>query len=100
MLGDLQNMIPHLLVLAAMVVTIVLLAVYRASVAQKQDFHLHFEGAEKQDVGAQLSVASRLAWIDRWGKILTVMAVVYFVALAGLLVYQQWLRSSTTIMTN
>lgn len=100
MLGDLQNMIPHLAVLAAIVLTIVSLALYRTSIAQKQDFHLHYEGAEKKDVGEQLSVATRLLAIDRWGKILTVVAVVYAVGLVGLLVYQQWLRSSTTIMTN
>lgn len=92
MLSDLQQfLVPGigLLLLAAVVLG---LAIYRFTLARQQDMHIHFTSTESAMVGVQANVAQRLSVIDRWGQLLTVLALVYFLVLTCAVLYQQWLK--------
>lgn len=91
----LQSMMVELFVLVAMTLTVIGLALYRRSIAKQQDFHIHFNGV--QGVSQQNTVAERLTVIDKWGKILTALTVVYFLVLAGMMLYQEWSRGGSSL---
>jgi hypothetical protein len=100
MLGILQTLIVPLLILAALVSTTIALAFYRYFVAKQQDFHIHVAAGEVQDVGKQNLIATKLNWIDRWGKTFTVVTLIYFLILLLLVLYEQWKMSSTGVLVN
>ena len=43
----------------------------------------------------QVGLSQRLDHIDKWGKILTIIAVVYGLILASVYFYQSWVASSS-----
>jgi hypothetical protein len=100
MFGEMQSMIPQLVVLAILTVATIALAIYRASVARKQDLHLHYEAAESGTVGQQIAIEHRLHTIDRWGKGLTIVTFIYFLIVVGMLVYHQWVSTYSGTMAN
>lgn len=97
---QLDKMILELAVLAALIAVVVGLALYRFFASKDQDFHIHINANEAVTVGKQNAVADKLNWIDRWGKSLTVLTLIYFFALLALILYRQWQIANTTIMTN
>ena len=100
MFPDLGSMVVELTILAALIATVVALALYRFFVGKEQDFHIHMNPGEAPAIGRQSSLAARLNWIDRWGKSLTVVTLVYFLALLLLLLYKAWQQSQNVVMTN
>ena len=78
------NLIPYVAVWSVVTLSVIVLLVMRKMVASKEDDQLHvLHGATTQ----QVNVASKLELIDRWGKILTVVAVVMGLAIATVYVY-------------
>ena len=75
---------------------VILVAVYRRAIARKEDDFLHVQDAEASAVSQQAEVAKKLESIDRWGKGLTVVALVYGLGLLGYYLYLGW-QTSTTI---
>jgi hypothetical protein len=68
------NPIPYLAIWSVFALAILVLLVVRKVVAAKEDDQLHvLHGTTSQ----QSAVASKLDVIDRWGKILTVIVVVF-----------------------
>lgn len=80
------------LVLILMALVTGALAVYRFVVSRHDDFHIHATMDEASQVGRQVTVAKRLGAVDRWGKLFTALTFAYFVVLAALFLYQQWLK--------
>ncbi|MBI4877300.1 MAG: hypothetical protein HY822_21955 [Acidobacteria bacterium] len=89
-----MNLIAWVIGIAALVVVLIVLAIVRWSVSKREDDSLHIGDGEVQIVGEQISIAKKLAVIDRWGKALTVIAVVYALTLLGFYLYQGWVQSS------
>jgi len=84
-----------LTILWALLALVVLgLIAYRKIVSAKEDETLHLGNAMAST--EQISVAHKLDVIDKWGKLLTVIAVVYGLLLACTYTYQTWLGASTT----
>ena len=52
------------------------------------------DGAATRTSSAQAAVAQKLELIDNWGNSVTVVAVVYRVALGGLCVYRSWVQNT------
>ncbi|MCS7025311.1 MAG: hypothetical protein NZV14_10955 [Bryobacteraceae bacterium] len=100
MLENFQGMIPHLVALSVLVLITVALAVYRAAIAQKQDFHLHYEPAESVTLSKQIEIDRRMHLVDNLGKAFTVLTVLYFLFVAGLVVYEQWQNTYKITMSN
>lgn len=81
------NLLPYAFFWGALTITVLGLIFYRRLVSSHEDDSLHLEGNVR---GTQAVLAHRLEWIDRWGKTLTVVAVLYGVALAGVYLFQVW----------
>ena len=81
------NLLPYALFWGVLALVVVFLIIYRRSVTSREDDSIHLEGGIATE---QVTLAHRLEMIDRWGKTLTVVAVVYGLALAGLYLYQIW----------
>jgi hypothetical protein len=86
---------PFLAVWVALALAVMVLALYRRRIARDEDDTLHL-GASSGAVAQQSTVAEKLDHVDKWGKLLTVIAVVYGLALVAVYFYQYWMSSSTT----
>jgi hypothetical protein len=97
---DLSKFTVELLVLAALVAATLGLALYRIFQERNNDFHIHTTANEAMSVGKQDAIAHKIDWVDRWGKGLTIVTVAYFMVVLGLVLYNEWLRSASTIQVN
>src|SRR4051812_29310127 len=86
---------PLLALEVVLVMIVVAMIVWRKIVARDEDDQLHVLHAEAA-VPQQFSVAKKLDQIDRWGKIMTVVAAAFGIAIAGLWIYQIWIQGSST----
>ena len=89
-----SNWMPYVVLWALLAVIVFVLAAYRKIVAYHEDDTLHVRDSDVQLVAEQEVVARKLQVIDRWGKVLTVAALVYGFLLAGSFVYASWLQSN------
>jgi heme/copper-type cytochrome/quinol oxidase subunit 2 len=81
------NLLPYAVFWGALAIVVVFLIIYRKSVSSHEDDSIHLEGTMPTE---QVALAHRLASIDRWGKMLTIVVAVYGVALAAIYLYQIW----------
>jgi hypothetical protein len=88
------NLTPFLVLGALLIVSVIVLIVWRKSVARGEEASIHVLEAQSGNVAQQMSIAQKLEFIDRWGKLLTIITVVYLIVVGSLLVYQQWVRAS------
>ena len=70
-----------------------LLAVYRKVIARREDDMLHVLDSEATLITQQHAVASRLEAVDRWGKAITALAIVFGVLAGLLLLVAAWQNS-------
>lgn len=87
------NFLPYLVIWIALAVTVVVLYLRHRSIASQEDAHLNVletVAASQQ----QLALDRKLGAVDRWGKIFTVIALVYGLLLAALYLYQSWVQMS------
>ena len=86
------NLVPFLAVEVLLVAVVIALIVWRKTVASGEDDSLHMFQA---NIPSQQSLlAQKLEVIDKWGKIATVVTVVFGVLLTAVWVYQIWITSS------
>ena len=90
-----MNLIPLFAVWALLALSVIGMLVWRKTVARNEDDSLHVLDAVSAQRTTQAEVAHKLENIDKWGKILTVIAVVYGLVLGGLYVYQVWVQNTT-----
>jgi heme/copper-type cytochrome/quinol oxidase subunit 2 len=81
------NLLPYAVFWGVLAIVVVFLIIYRKSVSSHEDDSIHLEGSAPAE---QMALAHRLASIDRWGKMLTIIVTVYGVALAAIYLYQIW----------
>jgi hypothetical protein len=86
------NLMPYFVVWSVLAVIVLGMIVWRKMVANHEDETLHVldAGAASQ----QLNVAHKLEVIDKWGKILTAIAVVFGLILGAVYMYQSWVAMS------
>jgi len=82
--------VPFLVLWAVLALAVVGLIIYRRVVSASEDDMIHVSDAAGSVTAQQVTVAQKLDQIDKWGKTLTVVVVVYGVVLAGIYVYQSW----------
>jgi len=82
--------VPFVALWAVLAVAVIGLIVYRRFVSASEDDMIHISDASGTVTSQQVTVAQKLDQIDKWGKMLTVVAVTYGVVLAGIYVYQSW----------
>ena len=89
------NFLPLIVLWGVMAISVLVLIVWRKSVASQEDDQVHL--LNTAGVPHQVEVAHKLEVIDKWGKIVTAVTVAYGVVLAALYLYQTWVQTSTTI---
>jgi hypothetical protein len=85
-----HNLIPHIVIWAVITTVVVFLAIYRKRVNATIDDTLHVLDAEAAAVGTQSDVARKLVIIDRWGKPLTALSILYLLAIVGMYIYSSF----------
>jgi hypothetical protein len=93
-----MNWILYLAILGVLVLAVVALLIIRSRLAGNEENIIHVQDAEAGMVAQQAVLAQKLTVVDRWGKTVTVVTLLYGLFLAGLYVYQFWTSSSTTII--
>jgi len=81
------NLLPLAIFWGVLAIVVVFLIIYRKAVTNREDDSIHLEGNVATE---QVTLAHRLAAIDKWGKTLTIVVAVYGVALAAIYLYQVW----------
>lgn len=89
------NLIPFAVTWAILALAIIALVVYRKMVGRSEDATLHVLDADVARVPHQVVVSHKLESIDRWGKALTIMLVLYGLLLATIYGYQSFVQPTT-----
>jgi hypothetical protein len=87
-----MNLFPIVVSWAILASMVAGLALYRKIVANKEDDFLHVDARLENQ---QRAVAKKLEVIDKWGKLLTIVAGVFTLILLAALLYNGWHSSAT-----
>ena len=82
---------PFFVLWIALATIVIALIVRRKMVAIHEDDTLHV--LDSGPVAEQVAIAHKLDQIDKWGKILTVIAVVFGLLVGAAYIYQVWMQS-------
>ena len=78
-------------------VAVLTLAGYRKWIANREDDTVHLADGNSRLVAEQMSVAARLSGVDRWGKVLTVVTLVFGLVIGTIYLYQGWIESAQKV---
>jgi cytochrome b subunit of formate dehydrogenase len=90
-----MDLLPYVSAWAVLGVIVMVLALLRRKIADKEDDSLKLSDGETAHVVKQEQLARKLAKIELWGKSLTILLIVTGVALGLLYGWQMWEASST-----
>lgn len=86
------SLVPFIVLWIALALVVLGMVAWRKVVTRQEDETLHV-----MDTGAvshQVEVSNKLDVIDKWGKLLTIVAVVYGLILAAVYLYRSWIEMS------
>ena len=86
------NLTPYFVLWIVLAAVVLVMLIWRKAVTSHEDETLHV-----MDTGAvtqQMNVSHKLDVIDRWGKILTAIAVIFGLVIGALYMYQSWVAMS------
>jgi len=86
-------MISMIVLWAVLAAVVLVLAFWRRIVSASENDAIHV--TQTGEAQQQLTLAHRLEQIDKWGKILTVVVVVFGLILASVYFYKMWVASSS-----
>jgi len=72
------------------------LALWRFLAGMREDDSLHVHEGDEGLVAKQVATVRKIERIEHWGEALTVVVLVYGVALAGAYVYMSWVERNAT----
>ena len=85
---------PFVAIWAALAAVVAVLIVRRKMVTRGETDSVHMLDVAPAASSHQVMLAQRVEVIDRWGKILTAIALIYGLALAAAYAYQMYLANS------
>lgn len=88
------NLFPFAVLWAIMAIGVIALIVIRKRIASGEDDTLHVMEGDAAMIPHQKEIAHKLEVVDRWGKSLTVLTVVFGLIVGALWVYQGWVSAS------
>ncbi|MGP0074731.1 MAG: hypothetical protein ACLPWF_22695 [Bryobacteraceae bacterium] len=89
-----MNLIPYIAIWAVVGFAVLGLALYRKILTfHGDDEFVHLTEGEQQLIPQQVALSSKLAAIDRWGKILTVFTAVAGLLILAVVLFQAWQAS-------
>ena len=68
------------------------LALYRKFVTMREDDYVHLSAGEERLIPQQVATFKKIGVIDKWGITMTIVTVIFGLALAALYLYQIILR--------
>ena len=80
----------------ALGMVVIALAIYRKILIGKEDVNLHVLDGDAAMIPGQAVLAQRVEKIDRWGKFLTAVELLYGLAIGGMYLYGVWMVSQKT----
>jgi hypothetical protein len=89
-----MNLTVYIWTWAILAVAVLGLALYRFTLAGHEDESLHVSAVEARQVAEQKEVFGKLNRVEFWGKLLTVVVILYGLVIAGAYLYHSWLQSS------
>jgi hypothetical protein len=75
---------------------VLILAAYRSQLGRQEDDQIHVSVGDAGTITHQAEVAHRVDAIEKWGKILTAVLVIYGLALGGWYLKILWEASNRT----
>jgi len=88
-----MNIMPFVVIWACIAAAALGLALYRKMVTRNEDDYLHVAEGEAKMIPAQIATAQKIEAIDRWEKILMILAIAGGVLLGAAYLYQMWIAS-------
>ncbi len=88
-----MNLIPYLVIWIVLGIIVIGLLVSRIRLAKREDASLDVL-EDTSRAKEHMEMTAKLARIDWWGQVLTVVVVLYGIVLAGIHIYQAWQQSS------
>ena len=85
-----MNLVPYLATWIPLAVIVFVLAIYRNMMASHEDESIHVLDGDAPAVASQVKLSRRLELIERWGKALTIVVVLYGLGIAGMYLYYIW----------
>jgi len=92
------NLLPFAVLWIIVAFGVIGLILYRAWIARREDDSLHVDQSELGLVSQQTITAQKLEAIDRWGQTLTVVALLYGLAMAGGYIYQNLFAAPSSVV--
>jgi len=90
-----MNFVPFLVLWGLMAVTVLALFVWRKAVSSHEDDNLHvLDGAAVEKSAEQSMVAQKLELIDKWGKIATVVTIVFGLIVGAMYMWASWVQNN------
>ena len=86
------NFTPWMILWAALALAVLVMAGYRKIVSVREDDTLHL--GNPWESAHQVVISHKLEHIDKWGKLLTVVAAIYGLLLAIAYTYQTWVQAT------
>jgi hypothetical protein len=91
------NLLPFTVLWMILAMVVIGLLMYRRWVSREEDDTLHVMESDAAMVPQQAALAQKLESIDRWGKALTAIALVYGLIVGSGYLYQSWLAGPTEL---
>ena len=85
-----MNLTPIVIVWAVLGLATLGLALYRKIMTMQEQDVVHLGPGEETEIPKQVELAKKLVSVDRWGKTLTVITVLFGLFLAGGYLYNGW----------
>ena len=90
-----MNFVPFLVLWGLLAVTVLALFIWRKAVASGEDDNLHvLDGAAVEKSAEQSMVAQKLELIDKWGKIATVVTIVFGLIVGAMYMWASWVQNN------
>lgn len=87
-------MTTYVAIWAVLALIVLALAGWRQMIGIHEDDSIHLKESQASLVTEQVALGRKITTIDRVGQALTVVTILYGLALAGWVIYEQWLISS------
>lgn len=85
-----MNLTFYLATWIPLAVLVGVLAIYRNMMASHEDESIHVLEGDAPQVAAQAKLSHKLEAVERWGKILTTIVIVYGLIIGAMYLYYIW----------
>jgi hypothetical protein len=89
-----NSFVPFVVLWSVLAAVVLAMVVWRKMVASKEDDNIHMLDGGGSVAQQQTQLAQKLDQIDKWGKLLTIITLIFGVILAAAYIYQGWINGA------